>query len=65
VQDSDRIVVLDGGFVRQIGKHAELMEDRRGAYRRFYEQQQLQAKLKDELESYEEKLDTKIDGVLV
>jgi ATP-binding cassette, subfamily B, multidrug efflux pump len=61
VQDSDRIVVLDGGFVRQVGKHAELMEDRRGAYRRFYEQQQLQAKLKDELESYAEKL----DGALV
>jgi ATP-binding cassette subfamily B multidrug efflux pump len=61
VQDANRIVVLDGGFVRQIGSHAELMTDRRGAYRRFYEQQQLQEQLKGELESYAEKL----DGVLV
>jgi len=61
VQDANRIVVLDGGFVRQIGSHAELMADRRGAYRRFYEQQQLQEQLKGELESYAEKL----DGVLV
>lgn len=53
IQDADRIVVLEGGSIRQLGTHQELMTDRRGLYRLFYEQQQLRA----ELESYSEQLD--------
>ena len=48
IQDSDRIVVLEQGEVRQLGTHAELVSDRRGLYRRYYEQQ----RLREDLESY-------------
>jgi ATP-binding cassette subfamily B multidrug efflux pump len=53
VKNADRIVVLDNGSIRQMGKHEELIADRRGAYRKFYEQQQL----KEDLENYAEQLD--------
>jgi ATP-binding cassette subfamily B protein len=53
VRDADRVVLLDKGVIRQIGTHEELIADRRGAYRQFYEQQQL----KEELDNYAEKLD--------
>jgi ATP-binding cassette subfamily B protein len=62
IQDSDRIVVLEGGRIRQIGKHAELIADRRGAYRRYYEQQRHQQELKDDLEHYVEKLEACVEG---
>jgi ATP-binding cassette subfamily B protein len=52
VKDADRIVVLEGGVVRQIGTHSQLTADRRGMYRKFYEQQ----RLKEELETYSEHL---------
>lgn len=52
IQDADRIVVLDRGEIRQIGTHRELLEERRGLYRKYYEQQRLE----DELESYSEAL---------
>ena len=48
VQDADLIVVIDKGIIRQLGTHNELLTDRRGAYRRYYEQQQL----KEDLENY-------------
>jgi ATP-binding cassette subfamily B multidrug efflux pump len=53
VRDATRVVLLDQGAIRQIGTHQELIADRRGAYRKFYEQQQL----KEELDHYAEKLD--------
>jgi ATP-binding cassette subfamily B multidrug efflux pump len=58
VKEADKIVLLDAGFVRQIGTHDELIADRRGAYRKFYEQQQL----KEELENYAEKLDHELES---
>jgi ATP-binding cassette subfamily B multidrug efflux pump len=61
VKEANKIVLLDGGFVRQVGTHEELIADRRGAYRKFYEQQQLQEKLKGELEDYAEKLDIELE----
>lgn len=56
IQDADRIVVLDLGQVRQIGTHRQLMEDRRGLYRCYHEQQLLRA----DLERYSEKLDAQV-----
>jgi ABC-type multidrug transport system fused ATPase/permease subunit len=52
VKDADRIVVLENGEIRQLGTHSELLADRRGAYRGFYEQQ----RLKEDLENYVEAL---------
>jgi ATP-binding cassette subfamily B protein len=57
VKDADRIVVLDQGVVRQLGTHAALVAERRGAYRRFYEQQ----RLKEDLEEFLEKIDERIE----
>lgn len=54
VKDADRIVVLDGGVIRQVGTHAQLITDRRGAYRRFYEQQ----RLKEDLDQFIESIDS-------
>lgn len=54
IQDADRIVVLEGGMIRQIGTHQELVQERRGSYRRYYEQQ----RLKEDLENYSNALDT-------
>lgn len=53
IQDADRIIVLDHGVIRQIGTHRELIKDRRGAYRMYYEQQQL----KEDLEQYTDKIE--------
>ncbi len=53
VRDADRIAVLENGKIRQLGTHAELLRDRMGLYRGFYEQQQL----KEELENYVEALE--------
>ncbi|OFZ18270.1 MAG: hypothetical protein A2X94_07475 [Bdellovibrionales bacterium GWB1_55_8] len=50
VRDADRIVVLENGTIRQQGTHQQLLADARGAYRIFYEQQQL----KEDLEHYAE-----------
>ncbi|MGE0615462.1 MAG: ABC transporter ATP-binding protein [Bacteriovoracia bacterium] len=52
IQDADQIYVLDGGEVVQAGRHAALLRERAGLYRRFYDQQRLAA----ELESYTEQL---------
>ena len=60
VKDADRIVVLDQGMIRQMGTHEQLIEDRRGGYRRFYEQQ----RLKEDLENYVELLDQAPESVL-
>jgi ATP-binding cassette, subfamily B, bacterial len=46
VMDADLIVVLDQGRIVQKGKHAELMADPDGAYRRIYE---LQARIEEEV----------------
>ncbi|MCM2323215.1 MAG: ABC transporter ATP-binding protein/permease [Oligoflexia bacterium] len=53
IQDADRIVVLENGRIRQLGRHQELIADRSGPYRRFHEEQ----RLKTELDSYSELLD--------
>lgn len=52
IKDADRIVVIEGGTIRQIGTHADLVADRRGAYRQYYDQQLL----KEDLESYAEEI---------
>ncbi|MEK6705819.1 MAG: ABC transporter ATP-binding protein [Bdellovibrionota bacterium] len=51
IMDADRIVVLEGGLVRQVGNHRQLMSDSSGIYRLYYEQQ----RLKEDLENYEAK----------
>jgi len=56
IRDADRIVVLGEGAIRQQGTHDELLEDRRGDYRRFYEEQ----RLKEDLDAYAERLDAEI-----
>ncbi len=35
IVDADRIIVMDGGLIVQIGTHAQLMADRAGLYRRL------------------------------
>jgi ATP-binding cassette, subfamily B, multidrug efflux pump len=45
IREADRIVVLHDGGIAQQGKHAELLRDRSGIYRKFYDQQQLKAEL--------------------
>ena len=35
IVDADRIVVMDGGLIVQMGTHAQLMADRDGLYRRL------------------------------
>ncbi len=35
IVDADRIVVMDGGLIVQMGTHAQLMADREGLYRRL------------------------------
>ncbi len=39
VKDADRVVVIDGGKVSQIGTHDELMEESAGMYRKLVERQ--------------------------
>jgi ATP-binding cassette subfamily B protein len=56
IRDANRIVVLGDGAIRQMGTHEQLLEDRRGEYRRFYEEQ----RLKDDLDAYAERLDAEI-----
>jgi ABC-type multidrug transport system fused ATPase/permease subunit len=53
IKDADRIVVLDGGSVCQMGTHRELLTDRSSVYWRYYEQQ----RLKEELENYSDRLE--------
>jgi ATP-binding cassette subfamily B protein len=53
IRDADRIVVLGGGSVRQMGTHVELLADRRGDYARYYEEQML----KEDLEAYADRLE--------
>ena len=48
IQDADRIAVLAGGCVVQLGTHTELIRDTEGLYWRFYEQQ----RLREDLERY-------------
>ncbi len=50
VRDANRIVVLERGEIRQLGTHAQLLKDKRGSYRLFYEQQ----RLKEDLDTYTE-----------
>ena len=39
VRDADRIVVLDGGEVREVGSHEELLRRADGIYNRLYDLQ--------------------------
>jgi subfamily B ATP-binding cassette protein MsbA len=39
VRDADRIVVLDGGEIREVGRHDELLRNPRGLYSRLHELQ--------------------------
>lgn len=39
IQNADKIVVLDDGKIVQIGKHSELLEDKKGIYKKLYELQ--------------------------
>jgi subfamily B ATP-binding cassette protein MsbA len=39
VRDADRIIVLDGGEVREVGRHEELLRQAGGLYYRLYELQ--------------------------
>jgi ATP-binding cassette subfamily B protein len=48
IQDADRIAVLASGRLVQLGRHADLIADVEGLYRRFYEQQ----RLREDLERY-------------
>jgi ATP-binding cassette subfamily B protein len=52
IRDADRIVVLQDGRIEQLGTHNELLKQRSGPYRSFYEQQ----RLKEDLENYVENL---------
>lgn len=45
VQDADWIVVMDRGLIVQQGVHRDLIGDRSGLYRMFYEQQKLEEEL--------------------
>lgn len=58
VQEADRILVLEAGQVRQLGSHRELVRDRAGPYRRFYEQQ----RLREDLEHYTESIEERAPG---
>jgi ABC-type multidrug transport system fused ATPase/permease subunit len=58
VRDANRIVVLERGEVRQVGTHTQLMSERRGSYRLFYEQQ----RLKEDLEQYTEQAPATPEG---
>lgn len=48
IKEADRIVVLQGGNIVQVGTHAQLMNVRSGNYYKFFEYEQL----KEDLESY-------------
>ena len=48
IQDADRIAVLAGGRLVQLGRHTELIGEPDGLYWRFYEQQ----RLREDLERY-------------
>ncbi len=52
VKDADRILVLDQGEIRQQGTHQVLMGDRRGAYRRYYDQQRKREDFESFVENY-------------
>jgi subfamily B ATP-binding cassette protein MsbA len=39
VRDADRIVVVDGGEIREVGRHDELLRNPRGLYSRLHELQ--------------------------
>jgi subfamily B ATP-binding cassette protein HlyB/CyaB len=39
VRDADRIIVLEGGEVREVGTHEELLRRPRGLYSRLHELQ--------------------------
>ena len=60
VRDSDWIVVLDRGRIAEQGTHESLLSPSAdvGIYRRFYDQQ----RLREELESYIQNLDSSLDG---
>ena len=39
IQNADRIIVLDGGYIKESGSHQELMEIPDGLYKKLYEMQ--------------------------
>lgn len=57
VKNADRIFVLEHGEIVEEGSHTELIARKSGIYARYYEEQ----RLKEDLESYMDELDQKLD----
>ena len=52
VRDADRIAVLEGGRISELGTHAQLLRKKGSLYRRYYDQQ----RLKEDLENYAQEI---------
>lgn len=52
IEEADRVIVLEGGRIAQVGTHRSLLKERAGPYRLLYEEQELEK----EAIAYEESL---------